>query len=204
MIGLLDALQIEQVAAIAISAGGPTGLHLAARHPTRINKLVLESAVTQRWLRPSDPLYRLARRVFHPRTEKMTWFIFRALARFAPRLAASQMVGSFSTLPVATVMGQLSRAEISAIGQMIARQASGHGFMLDLEHEVDASVLQSITAPTLIVHSQHDHSVPFAHALHAQNQIAGAELFEAQTWGHLIWLGKGAADVERKVIDFLK
>ena len=204
MLGLLDVLQIAQVSVIAISAGGPTGLQLAARYPTRINKLVLESAVTQRWLTPADPVYRLARRLFHPRIEKITWFMLRVLARIAPRLAASQMVGSFSTLPVTTVMQQLSTAEINAIGQMIARQTSGHGFMLDLDHEVDTSVLQSIVTPTLVIHSHHDNSVPFAHALHAQAQIAGAELFAAQTWGHLLWLGEGAPAVERNVIDFLR
>ncbi len=204
MIGLLDVLQIEQVAVLAISAGGPTGLHLAARHPARINKLVLESAVTQRWLTPNDPLYPMARRLFHPRTEKATWLLFRTLARFAPRLAARQMVGSFSTLPVSTIMQQLSPGEISAISQMIARQSSGQGFMLDLEHEVDPSVLPSIVAPTLIVHSRQDNSVSFAHALHAQAQIADAELFEAQTWGHLLWLGEGAPAVETKVINFLQ
>ncbi len=203
LIGLLDTLQIKQVAVIAISAGGPTALHLAARHPTRITKLVLESAVSQRWLRPTDALYQLARRMFHPRTEQITWFMFRALAKGAPRLAVSQMVGSFSTLPVATVMQQLSSTEIIAICQMIARQSSGQGFMLDLEHEVDASVLQAIAAPTLVVHSQQDKAVPFAHAQHAQAQIPQATLFTAPSWGHLIWLGAGASATEAQVIEFL-
>lgn len=204
MIGLLDALQIEQVAVIAISAGGPTGLHLAARHPQRVTHLILESAVTKRWLTPADPLYRMARRLFNPRMEKYTWFLFRTLTKIAPLLMVRQMVQSFSTLPTATVMAQLSATEINAIGQMIARQSSGHGFLSDLEHDIAAEVLQTITTPTLIVHSRNDHSVPFEHALHAQAQIKGATLWEAPTWGHLIWLGEGAPAVDETVINFLQ
>lgn len=52
MIALLDALSLDKVSILAISAGGPTGLHLTALYPERVNKLVLESAVTKRWLKP--------------------------------------------------------------------------------------------------------------------------------------------------------
>ncbi|MEZ4727467.1 MAG: alpha/beta hydrolase [Caldilineaceae bacterium] len=64
--------------------------------------------------------------------------------------------------------------------------------------------MQRITTPALIIHSRNDHSVPFDHALLAQAQIKGAKLWEAQTWGHLIWLGEGAPAVNEAVINFLQ
>lgn len=43
MVTLLDHLSIARVSLLAIPAGGPTALHLAARYPERVDKLVLES-----------------------------------------------------------------------------------------------------------------------------------------------------------------
>jgi pimeloyl-ACP methyl ester carboxylesterase len=73
MVRLLDALQLDKVAVIAISAGGLTGLYLAATYPERVSKLVLESAVTGNWLSPEDGTYKMAQKLFHPRTEQFTW-----------------------------------------------------------------------------------------------------------------------------------
>jgi pimeloyl-ACP methyl ester carboxylesterase len=75
--------------------------------------------------------------------------------------------------------------------------------MLDLEHDIEAGVIDSITVPTLIVHCRHDSAVPFAHARHAHQRIAHSELLEAKTWGHLIWLGADAKRIEAKVNAFL-
>ena len=47
MVSLIDKLDIAKVDVIAESAGGPTALYLAARHPERVRKLVLEEAVSK-------------------------------------------------------------------------------------------------------------------------------------------------------------
>lgn len=72
MVMLLDQLSIAKVSVLAISAGGPTALHLTARYPERVDRLVLESAVSMRWSKPEDGLYKTARRMFHPRVQRMT------------------------------------------------------------------------------------------------------------------------------------
>ncbi|MEZ4673011.1 MAG: alpha/beta hydrolase [Caldilineaceae bacterium] len=46
---LLDTLQIPTVDLIGISAAGPTELAFAQQHPTRLRKLILESAMTTDW-----------------------------------------------------------------------------------------------------------------------------------------------------------
>lgn len=204
MVGLLDFLGVEKVSVVAVSAGGPTGIHLAARFPQRVRCLVLESAVTTTWLTPADELYRTARVMFHPRIEWLTWFMVRTMSNLFPVLIARQMIPSFSKLPARDVAARLSPAEVEAIRAMNNRQRSGRGFMLDIEHRVGSDVLGRIAVPTLVVHSPHDNSVPFEHAQHAHRLIPDSRLFAAPAWGHLVWIGKGADEVDRRVVGFLR
>lgn len=84
LVSLLDALSVDKASVVAVSAGGPTGLYLAAGYPERINSLVLESAVSQRWLQPDDALYRTARRIFNPTSQGLMWRMLRSLWRLSP------------------------------------------------------------------------------------------------------------------------
>ncbi|MCM3716530.1 alpha/beta hydrolase [Alkalihalobacillus oceani] len=67
---LLDHLKLKNVHVLAISAGGPSGIWLAANYPERISTLTLQSAVTKEWLKPSDKEYKVPRALFHPKTER--------------------------------------------------------------------------------------------------------------------------------------
>lgn len=203
IIALLDSLAIQSVSVVAVSAGGPTGLYLASRYPERINKLVLESAVTKRWLKLSDPLYKIAKIIFGRNMQHLTWAMTRLFVRISPNLIFRQMIPSFTTLKPKDVLTSLSAQDKAAFKNMLMRSSSGSGFMLDLEHRVPTEILAKIKTPTLIVHSKNDHSVLFEHAEHAQRTIQQAELYEAQTWGHLIWLGDGSQAVFEKVSHFL-
>lgn len=49
MVSLLDYLKLDTVDVMAVSAGGPTAIYLAADHPHRVNILVLVSALTKPW-----------------------------------------------------------------------------------------------------------------------------------------------------------
>lgn len=126
------------------------------------------------------------------------------LWRFSPNTVLKQMIPSFSTLPTAQVLQMLSAEDWAAFGAMFERQASGSGFILDIEHNVTKETLQKIDVPTLIVHSRKDNSVSFDHAEYARENIAYAELFEANTWGHLVWLGPGSDEAKIKVAEFLR
>src|SRR5713226_889844 len=46
LMSLLDLLQLDQVIVVGISAGGPTALQLAGRHPERVSKVILQNAAT--------------------------------------------------------------------------------------------------------------------------------------------------------------
>ncbi len=205
-IGLLDELRISKIHVIAISAGGPSGIHLASRFPHRVRSLVLQSAVTRRWLSPDLKLYKSARILFRPPIEKYVWSMIRLMNRLFPNFLFSSMRPSFSLLPKKEVLPQIGDADRGKFKSMIARQRSGYGFLIDLVHtgEEAASALAAIKCPTLIMHSLHDASVSVEHARHAHRLIPNSRLCELELWGHLIWLGKGADEMNRQLYSFLE
>ncbi|GIQ69155.1 hypothetical protein XYCOK13_19790 [Xylanibacillus composti] len=98
----------------------------------------------------------------------------------------------------------MNPGDVQTFKQMICQQRSGHGFMIDLEQTGKPDVdLRVISCPTLVMHSQHDSSVPIEHAHYAHEQINGSQLCILDTWGHLIWLGKGSEQVHEKLFAFL-
>lgn len=200
---LLSALEIDRVAVLGVSAGGPTALHLCARHPSRVTRLALACAVTKTWVERSDPQYRLMRRLFG-RGQAALWAALRGLVAIAPRRVARSMLAPLCAAPIDEVMARLDARDLEAIRQLILRQSSGRGFLLDLEHRVAPAVLEELRAPTLIVHSRRDASVPFAHAEHARAHIKGATIVEAPTLGHLLWVGPGRDVVDRELIEFFR
>lgn len=205
-IGLLDELQIPQIHVIAISAGGPSGIHLASRFPHRVRSLVLQSAVTQCWLNPDHKLYKSAQFLFRPPIEKYVWAIIRLMNTLFPAFLLSSMIPSFSKLPKEKVLPKISVADRRKFKSMIALQRSGHGFLIDLLHtSQDAdSELAAIKCPALIMHSVHDSSVSVDHARHAHRIIPNSQLCELDLWGHLIWIGTGADEMNRQLFSFLK
>lgn len=130
LVSLLDTLSVDKASIIAVSAGGPTGLHLAAKYPERVDKLVLESAVSRRWLQPDDALYRTAKKMFNPVSQGIVWRMLRNLWRLSPNTVLKQMIPSFSTLPTDQILKLLSAEDRAAFGAMLKRQGSGYGFML--------------------------------------------------------------------------
>ena len=131
IITLLDKLSLSTVAVIAVSAGGPTGLYLAANYPKRVTKLVLESAVTKRWLKPNDKLYKTAGRMFHPRVQSLTWGLLKTFLQVNSNLIFKQMIPSFSKLQTAGVLTALSKSDKAAFKKMLLHMSAGHGFILN-------------------------------------------------------------------------
>lgn len=203
---LLDELHLSRVHVIAISAGGPSGLHFAARYPERVRSLILQSAVADIFLTPGDKLYRTARTLFRPSYERYLWALMRFMNNLFPSLLFKSMISSFSKLPSKEVLQQISDDDRKQFKKMIKLQRSGYGFYIDLEiagQDLN-SVLTGIQCPALIMHSSHDASVPMEHARHAHRHIPNSQLCELDSWGHLIWLGKDASEMYQKLFDFLE
>ncbi|MCQ6560561.1 alpha/beta fold hydrolase [Paenibacillus mendelii] len=203
---LLDNLRIPQVHLIAISAGGPSGIHFAAQYPQRVRSLILQAAVSHTWLTPADKLYQSAQLMFRPSTEQYLWAAIRVMNQWFPRLLFKSMIPSFSTRLSKEVLQQISEDDLQLFKQMANAQRSGSGFLIDLEHARHDrnSVLSAIQCQTLIMHSIHDATVSVAHARHAYHYISNAQLCELEVWGHLIWLGEGAREMYERLFSFME
>jgi pimeloyl-ACP methyl ester carboxylesterase len=202
---LLSHLEIRKVHIIAMSAGGPSGIYFAAAYPELARSLTLQSAVTKEWLRHSDKEYKAARILFRPGMEKYIWSMISRVNNLFPSFIFKQMFPSFSTLTHAEGKARMGEGDIEEVRKMNNRQRSGEGFFIDLKqvNEIRAEHLQGVACPALILHSKHDGSVPLEHAYHAYENIASSQLCLLDSWGHLIWIGKSAEEMNEKLVGFL-
>jgi pimeloyl-ACP methyl ester carboxylesterase len=195
---LLDQLGIDSVDLIGISAAGPTSLAFAARHPHRIRRLILESAVTVPWRK----FIRIGTPILFGKTEAFTWSLMRLLLKLSPMAATKLILRELTTLRLADVIKKMGRKELDFVRRMIETSRSGSGFVNDIRHVVGS--LASITAPVLVMYSPNDKSVPPQNARRVAAEVAASELYEVPSDTHLIWIGKAARDVWEKRLSFLR
>ncbi|KLV29086.1 alpha/beta fold hydrolase [Priestia megaterium] len=202
---LLNHLHIDKAHVLAVSAGGPSGISFAAHFPERSLSLTLQSAVTKEWLTNKDKEYKAAQIIFHPNVEKFTWKLVAVLNNYFPTFTFRRFIPSFSKLPSKDVMLQIDKESIEAVRKMNNHYRSGNGFLIDLVqvNQLSSTTLQAVACPTFIMHSKNDSAVPLEHAYFAHSKIEEAELCLLDSWGHLIWLGDKASDVNKKVVSFL-
>ncbi|WP_078394648.1 alpha/beta fold hydrolase [Shouchella patagoniensis] len=202
---LLKHLEIEQIHIIAISAGGPTGIKFSNKFPDLTKSLILQSAVTKEWLKPTDGTYKVAQFLFHPRSEKITWGMISHMSKIFPHFIFKQMFSSFSSLKYKEAKNQIHENDAYEIAMMNHRQRSKHGFLIDLSQtkEVREEDLRAIKCSSLILHSKNDSSVSIEHPNLAKALIPNSELHTIDSWGHLIWLGHSSHDINKLMIEFL-
>ncbi len=197
---LCDRLHLPNVNLLAISAGGKTALQFAQRHPTRVNRMILLSALAHnRW--PTRKKRLLSYLLFHPLVEKRFWSLSRWMFRKFPIGALKFIMNSFTKLPTDQVVEQMECEQIQAFIDYLCHLRSESGFLLDIQHQ--SGDLQKIQAPTLIVHSRYDKSVPVSHAKYAADRIPKSELMMTEAESHLIWFSKHRSQIERRMIQFL-
>ncbi|MBN1889246.1 MAG: alpha/beta hydrolase [Thermoflexales bacterium] len=179
---LLDALELERVAVVGGSAGGPSSLHFALRHPQRCAALVLVSALSRAWTWPTMP----------PIVQDLmlhSGFLFWAVVNFAPQA----LLSAFGLSPRAVAgAGKAEKARLVEILQTILPiRLRWAGLANDANQMAVLAPcpLERITVPTLVLHALDDGLAPFAHGQAAAEAIPGARLLRLDSGGHL-WLGQ--------------
>jgi pimeloyl-ACP methyl ester carboxylesterase len=217
--GLLDVLGIAQVAIMGTSGGGPTALQFALRHPHRVWALVLQSAVSQRYVEPRRSTDSLLGRVVFSKSGK--WPVdFAGWALYSlTHLWPSSLVRLFfnASEDLERDKAKQRRAYVRRHPAQIAffhgLAASGlppsarrTGLWNDLHQHAHLPVypLEQITCPTLVLHGCADGNVPFAHAEFVARTVPHAELLALEDCGHLIWVGPDAEQTREKVLAFLR
>jgi len=192
---LLDALGISSAAIVGISAGGPSALQFALRHPSRCSALVLLSAVSHSVENTLLPLAELA--ALLPGQE-LLWWLMSSLGR-------RWLMGVAGVRP--SMLRQLSPAEVSWLrafaDAFLPFSSRRDGLLNDCRQlrTLEHYPLANISAPTLVVHAADDPLVPFDHATFVTTHVPGARLLRVETGGHLL-LGHHD-QVRASVLEFL-
>ena len=184
---LLDALGIDRVLVLAISAGGPGALHFAQRHAHRCAALALISACTDRLEPPARMRERLPRLA---RVARFPWLFapLRWRAKFMPGAAAQRAIRD----------AQVRRATLAdpMAGPLLREFLVGS--LTQLHHRVSGTVndmkqcagllpiaLDRLTLPVLLLHGTDDDVVPYAQGVHVAEHAPSADLVPLTGGGHV-------------------
>jgi len=203
LVALLDCLQIRTCAVVAISGGGPTGVALAASHPQRVSHLALMEAITQTKDRVNEPAYQ-SQKAFYGPLHGMFWRMLGLISRLSPAGMARQTMSLFSTHDPDEALAHLTPNDIQSICRFYQGRSSRVGALNDLGHSVETETLHSIVAPTLVIHSREDKSVPFQHAEWSLAHIRNSRLCESGLTGHFYWVGPDYQRVSQELVSFLR
>lgn len=196
----LDYLKLERVIVVGISGAGPTALQLAGRHPHRVEKLILQNAVTGGRLSTTKTKVG-AYLLFNRWVESGTWAAFRFFIRAQPHRALKVMLGSLSSLDPAQVVATMSQEQQQGALSLLHALRSGAGFLNDYQHL--CGDIRRITTATLIIRSKYDGAIDELHATYAAERILNAQLFVSPAESHLLWFSAYNEAIEKKMTEFL-
>lgn len=180
---LLDALGIDApVAVLAFSAGGPSALQFALRHPERTAGLVMVSAIS--YTEPLDDPDRAGTEALINRlvgSDLLYW-----LGTQFARGQVAQLFGVSSAVQAGLTPLELQEID-DILASMLPMSRRLDGIMVDQTREVSRDLpLNQIGVPTLVLHARDDGLAVFANAEHTAASIPGAELVAFETGGHLL------------------
>jgi 2-hydroxy-6-oxonona-2,4-dienedioate hydrolase len=200
---LLDALGIAHSAILGVSAGAPSAIQFAIRHPHRCSALVLLVPLA---FKPGDIV---------PTAPKLSAFaakflmtIVRSNWRFwiATRLARDLLIKLVLATPPAIVYSasrdERARAARILDGIMpIRRRVAGIVNDGRVSSSLQPCELERIKAPTLVLSVRDDLNGSFASAQYTASQLPHAKFVTYETGGH-IWVGHDN-EVLAEIVSFL-
>lgn len=176
---LLDKLGVDRVVALAGSAGTTSALELALRHPERVAGLVLLSSNAPGPHHDKDAIPPwLARRLWA--SDPLMW----AIRTYAPHFV-TELMGVPRDLPLSRADRARLEEELDAIFPVSRRS---QGVLFDAftgNKAVNATPLEAVSAPTLVIHFRDDTAAPFAGAETLARRIPDAQTVFPDRGGHL-------------------
>lgn len=210
---LLDALAIKKVGIYGMSAGGPTALAFAMRHPERVWGLVMECAISQHYsVHSNNAMQNIFSKLLFNDFGMWLWDRF---AKSSPKSTVRQLIAMESSLTpkqavelLDHVMEDPKKIEyaidmIESTCPISLRKAGLHN---DIEQCSSLSFLplQTLQCPTLIMHGTADADVPIQHAEFLATFIPGAEFCRVEGGFHLLKLSDQADQLQMTKLNFLK
>ena len=216
MAALIETMGIARVAVLASSFGAPAAMHFAVRYADKVSALVLIAPVTT--ISASDQ--KTSRldlgQLVDDRLEGDfgAWLAMETLQK-DPRKLLLAIVQSEHDAPepqrealVEYILDQSDQREWfeSLIGTFVPPSAREAGFRNDLQQlrTLNELPLEQIAVPTLVVHGTADKLLPISGSEAMAARIPGALFHRVDGAGHLIELGPHAAEVQGKILEFLR
>ena len=188
---LLDALGIERAAMVGFSAGGPSVIQFALRHPDRTSGLILlGSALPGKAGGPPKPVAQL---LF---TDPVFW----TLKAYLPTLFLRCLGMPKGFAPTPEQRTGILESEESLFPIRPRKQGVLYDNYVSTP-DVQGYPLEEISVPTLIINARDDGLSAFENAASAAERIPGAELLAIDHGGHLL-LGSEAL-IRQEVARFL-
>jgi pimeloyl-ACP methyl ester carboxylesterase len=184
---LLDALEIERAAVIAVSAGGLSALQFALRHPSRCTALVTVSACTGHLQTPPEVLRRFAVMKVISRIPFALTLMRRRVLRDV-ETAASRSIPDPATRartlrhPQA---GPLFKAFLAGVLDRLPDRLNGTENDITQCGMANAYPLDRISVPTLAIHGTSDRIAPVSHGQALANSVPGAEYLGIEGGEHV-------------------
>lgn len=194
---VMDAEGVERASLMGLSEGGLMAQLFAARHPERVEKLVLvnTSAGTRsaQFLddhrEPDDPPIDHGQVLANFGRLVETWGVDPAF------LVGWMMPSQLDNLPFVRWIGRLQRQTASPAD--IERQVTS---VLKLDA---LDCLSDITAPTLVAHAKRDRCLNVAYGRFLASRIAGATFLEVDCDDHFIWVTPRWRQFAETVVEFV-
>ena len=187
---LLDALDIRRAAVVGGSAGAPSALQMALRHPERISALVLLVPLAYKPSTQADSARPMPAWVENLMMQMISSdFLFWAATHIARNTVIKTVLATPSEL-----LNSASPQERLRINDMIDNilpvSARAAGLISDtaVGKHLTPSALQTLRAPTLVISARDDRYGTFATAQYTASQIPGARFIGFDQGGHT-WVG---------------
>jgi pimeloyl-ACP methyl ester carboxylesterase len=216
MAALIEKMGISRVAVLASSFGAPAALHFAWRYADKVEALVLLSPVTTTSASDQRPLRMNLGQLVNDRLEGDfgAWLAMKTLQKDSRKLldgivhAESDATQTERAAFVEYTLDQSDQEEWfeSLIGTFVPPSAREAGVRNDLQQlrTLNEFPLEQIVVPTLIVHGTADKVIPISESEAMVARIPGATFYWVEGAGHLVELGPKAAEVQSKILEFLR
>ena len=182
---VVDHLGLEKFSLLGMSQGGTVALNYAARHPERIDKLILNGAAPISW-----------RHKLTPDDVKEQWQALSSLAK-----AGWGDHGSAFTVPFAHLFIPEAKPEhIDWYADLSTKTASKEvaGLIFDVLGNMDAleaiQALKETSIPTLITHSERDAMIPLMASQYVAAELPNAEFMVLNSGNHILLEDEPAFD----------